>query len=130
MKPVGPRGYNLGLINIILSAAKLMGHIKIRKNAIIVRKRWILDNKYILFGSNMKYYTWLPSGFPRKGRNLLPEQRIRVKHQLILYPRSPSLPQDPREQFEPLIIQPKLNVEIALQLSFLPMFWALYWISL
>lgn len=66
MNLVGPYGYNLDLINISLSAAKIMGHIKIRNNVITVRERWILDNKSILFCSKAKYYTWLPLEFSRK----------------------------------------------------------------
>lgn len=57
MKLAGPYGYNLDLINIILLADKLMGHIKARNNVITVRERWILDSKYILFCSKAEYYT-------------------------------------------------------------------------
>lgn len=78
MNPVGCYRYNLDLINIILLAAKLMDRINIRNNVITVRERWILDNKYILFCSKAKYYTRLPLEFPRKGRDLLSEERIRI----------------------------------------------------
>lgn len=39
MNVVGPYGYNLDLINITLSAAKLMGHIKIRNNVINCQRK-------------------------------------------------------------------------------------------
>lgn len=39
MNLLGPYGYNLDLINIILLAAKLMGHINIRNKVITVRER-------------------------------------------------------------------------------------------
>lgn len=80
MNPVGCYRYNLDLINIILLAAKLMDRINIRNNVITVRERWILDNKYILFCSKAKYYTRLPLEFPRKGRDLLSEERIRIRY--------------------------------------------------
>lgn len=86
-----------------------MGHIKIRNNVITVRERWILGIKYIPFCSKAEYYTWLPLEFPGKGRALLPEQRMWIKYSLTLHPMSPSLPGDPGQHRELLIIHPKLN---------------------
>lgn len=56
MKLVGFYGYNFDFINIILLLDKLMGYIKVRNNVIIVRERWILDSKYILFCFKVEYY--------------------------------------------------------------------------
>lgn len=94
MKLVGLYGHNFGLINMILLAVKLMGHIKIRNNVITVRERWILHNKYILFCFQAEYYTRLRLESRGKGRDLLPEQSLRIRQQVLLHPRSPSLPRE------------------------------------
>lgn len=119
MNLFGPYGYNLDLINTILSAAKLMGHIKIRNNVITGRERGILDNKYIPFCSKAKYHTWLPLEFSGNKRFAA---RAENKNQTpaCTSPEVARLPREPGRQLAPLLTRWECSGGRAFQLPLCP----------